>query len=106
MVPMSHVRVMFELHRGASLTIAPFAPIRLTRLGDLNYPGTLRRLPALVPDDGGLPEQFPFPDRLPLIWPILDDSVEETLQLLNLEEFTELLNVQKSMKINKTTAVQ
>jgi hypothetical protein len=51
-------------------------------------------------------QSMPFPDRLPLIWPILDDSVEETLQLLNLEEFTELLNVQKSMKINKTTAVQ
>ena len=61
MVLMSHVRVMFELHRGVSLTNAPFAPtIRLTRLGDLNHPGTLRRLPALVPDDGGLPEQFPF----------------------------------------------
>jgi hypothetical protein len=30
--------------------------------------------------------------RLPPVWPFLDDLVAETLHLLNLEEFTELLN--------------
>jgi hypothetical protein len=30
--------------------------------------------------------------RLPPVWPFLDDPIAETLHLLNLEEFTELLN--------------